>query len=195
MTTPPLDPAAGPGRARVEQFLDYLESVHGRTRRIVALIPAEELEWAPAPGKFSFGDLVRHLAGIERWMYAETVHGRPSRYAGHGRELADGLEATLAYYDRLHAESRALFAALDDAALDRRSQTPAGVPITTWKWLRAMIEHEAHHRGQLYLMLGLRGVPTPPIYGLTSEEVRARSQADGDAPDAPDVPNDPSPIA
>jgi len=24
-------------------------------------------------------------------------------------------------------------------------------------------------------MLGLRGVPTPPLYGLTSEEVRARS--------------------
>jgi len=38
-----------------------------------------------------------------------------------------------------------------------------------------MVEHEAHHRGQLYLMLGLLGVPTPPIFGLTEEEVRARS--------------------
>jgi uncharacterized damage-inducible protein DinB len=37
------------------------------------------------------------------------------------------------------------------------------------------VEHEAHHRGQIYLMLGMRGVPTPPIFGLTSEEVRARS--------------------
>ena len=51
--------------------------------------------------------------------------------------------------------------------------TPAGTPITVGKWLRAMIEHEAHHRGQLYFILGLRGVPTPPIYGLTSEEVQA----------------------
>ena len=168
------------GRARVEQFLDYLGSVHGRTRRVVTLIPPDALEWAPAPGKFTFGDLVRHLAGIERWMYAETVHGRPSRYQGHGRDLADGPAATLAYYDRLHAESRALFAALDDAALDRRATTPAGAPITTWKWLRAMLEHEAHHRGQLYLMLALRDVATPPLYGLTSEEVRARSQADGE---------------
>jgi uncharacterized damage-inducible protein DinB len=53
--------------------------------------------------------------------------------------------------------------------------TPAGAPITTWKWLRAMVEHEAHHRGQLYLLLGLRGIATPPIYGLTEEEVQARS--------------------
>jgi len=53
--------------------------------------------------------------------------------------------------------------------------TPAGTQMTTWKWLGAMLEHEAHHRGQVYMMLGLRGVATPPIYGLTEEEVLARS--------------------
>jgi len=105
------------------------------------------------------------------------VQGRPSRYPGHGRELADGYDAVLAYYDRLHEESRAIFAGLSAEALAGKCTTPAGTPITTWKWLRAMVEHEAHHRGQLYLMLALRGVPTPPIYGLTSEEVRARSDA------------------
>jgi uncharacterized damage-inducible protein DinB len=142
---------------------------------VVLCIPPEDLEWAPAPGKFSFGDLVRHLAGIERFMYGETVLGRPSRYPGHGRELADGYADVLAYYDRLHEESRAIFARLDADALRAKCVTPAGTPITVWKWLRAMFEHEAHHRGQLYLMLALRDVPTPPLYGLTSEEVRARS--------------------
>jgi uncharacterized damage-inducible protein DinB len=159
----------------LETFLDYLKSVHGRTRRIVECIPPADLEWAPAPGKFSFGDVVRHLAAIERWMYGETVRGKPSRYAGHGRDLADGYDAVLTYYDRLHEESRAIFAGLTDAQLAGKCTTPAGTPITTWKWLRAMIEHEAHHRGQLYLMLGMRGVKTPPIYGLTSEEVAARA--------------------
>lgn len=42
---------------------------------------------------------------------------------------------------------------------------------------RAVLEHEAHHRGQLYFILGLRGISTPPIFGLTSEEVYARSRA------------------
>lgn len=156
-------------------FLDYLGSVHGRTRRIIERIPPQDIEWAPAPGKFTFGDIVRHLAAIERWMYGETVQGRPSRYRGCGRDLADGFDGVLAYYDALHAESRAIFAALSPEQLNGKCTTPAGTPITTWKWLRAMLEHEAHHRGQLYLMLGLRGVATPPIYGLTSEEVIARS--------------------
>ena len=156
-------------------FLDYLDAVHARTRRVVLRIPPEHLETPPAPGRWTPGDLVRHLAGIERWMYAETVQGRPSRYPGHGRDLAEGSDAVLALYDAWHAESRAVFAALSPEDLQRRSTTPAGAAITTWKWLRLMLEHEAHHRGQLYLQLNLLGVPTPPIYGLTEEEVRARS--------------------
>ena len=156
-------------------FLDYVENVHARTRRIVACIPADALEWVPGPGRWSAGDQVRHLAAIERWMYAETASGRPSRYAGHGREFADGLPTVLAYYDTLHDEARAVFAALTPAQWTGRVTTPAGVPITTWKWLRAMVEHEAHHRGQLYFTLGLLGVPTPPIFGLSEPELLARS--------------------
>jgi len=159
----------------VAQFLEYWTSLRGRTRRVVACIPPDRLEWTYKTGAFTLGDLVRHLAAIERYMYAETVAGRPSRYAGCGRELADGYEEVLAYFDRLDAEAKVIFGSLSDADLARKCQTPAGVAITTWKWLRAMVEHEAHHRGQIYLMLAMLAVPTPPLFGLTSEEVRARS--------------------
>ena len=102
------------------------------------------------------------------------------RYLGEIAEAVGQIEdyntsQTKSLYDRLHEDSRAIFAALTPAMLAAKSTTPAGTPITTWKWLRAMLEHEAHHRGQLYLMLGMRGVARPPIYGLTSEEVRERS--------------------
>jgi uncharacterized damage-inducible protein DinB len=159
-----------------QTFLSYLDTTHSRTRRVIERIPAADLEWAPAPGKFSFGDLVRHLACIERYMYAETVQGRSSRYSSHGRDLADGLTDVLAFYDERHAESRQIFASLTPEQLDAKCLTPAGTPITTWKWLRAMFEHEAHHRGQIYLMLALRGVSTTPLFGLTSEQVASASK-------------------
>lgn len=156
-------------------FADYWDNFRGRTRRVVALIPPAQVEWAPAEGRWTLGDIVRHLAGIERDMYGENVQGHPSRYPGHGTELAGGLPAVLAYHDRKHAEALDIFRALTPEQLAGKCTTPAGTPITTKKWLRAMVEHEAHHRGQLYLMLGLLGVATPPIFGLTEEEVRARS--------------------
>jgi uncharacterized damage-inducible protein DinB len=76
----------------------------------------------------------------------------------------------------MHEEAMALFATLDDQRLAARCTTPGGAAMPVWKWLRSMVEHEAHHRGQLYLHLALLGVPTPPLYGLTSEEVKARSE-------------------
>lgn len=157
------------------EFVDYFRGVRERTRRVIDVVPDERFDWAPAAGRWSFADLVRHLGAIERFMFAENVAGRPSRYPGHGRELADGRAAVLARFDAWHEESLAIFAALTPADLARRCTTPAGIEITTWKWLRAMVEHEVHHRGQIYLMLGLLGVATPPIYGLTSEQVHARS--------------------
>jgi uncharacterized damage-inducible protein DinB len=159
----------------ISQFLEYWTSLRGRTRRVVTCIPPDQLEWTHRPGAFTLGDLVRHLATIERYMFAETIAGRPSRYPGCGRDLADGYDPVLAYFDRLDAESLTIIGALTDTDLTRKCQTPAGISMTTWKWLRAMCEHEAHHRGQIYLMLGMLDVATPPLYGLTSEEVRARS--------------------
>ena len=118
-------------------FLEYYERVRGRTSRVVDRIPAERLDWTWREGKFTLGDLVRHIAAIERYMYAENVKGKPSRYPGHGRELADGLPAVRAFFDRTHAESVAIFAKLTDADLAGKSVTPAGAAITTSKWLRA----------------------------------------------------------
>ncbi|HEY4218587.1 MAG TPA: DinB family protein [Gemmatimonadaceae bacterium] len=162
---------------RVGPFLDYLDRIHERTRRVIDCVGEDDLEWRPAPGRFTAGELIRHLAGIERYMYAETVHGRPMRYPGHDSSLAEGVEATSRYYDRLHVEARALFAELTDARLSEKCLTPPGTPITVSKWLRAMVEHEAHHRGQIYFILGVRGVATPPIFGLTVEQLTAFSTA------------------
>jgi uncharacterized damage-inducible protein DinB len=165
------------GTARAAELCDYFEKVRGRTRRVADCIPPERVEWTWAPGKFTLGDILRHLAGIERDMYAENALGRPSRYAGHGREHADGLEAVRSYLERCHTESMEIFRGLSDEDLDRLCETPGGAKLPVGKWLRLMIEHEIHHRGQLYMALGLLGVPTPPIYGLTSEQVRERSLA------------------
>ena len=156
-------------------FVAYWRGIRQRTERVLDVVPAEHFDWRPAPGRFSFADTTRHLGAIERWMFAENVSGRPSRYPGHGAELADGMEEVRAYLRRMHEEAVAIFGALRAEDLEARCMTPAGAAMRAWKWLRAMVEHEVHHRGQIYGMLGLLGVPTPPLYGLTSEQVRERS--------------------
>ncbi len=159
----------------LDLFLDYLDKVHQRTMRVARCIPPDKLDWTCREGKFSLGDLARHIATINRYMFAETIQGKPSRYAGCGKELADGYEDVLMFMERLHRESVEIFSRLSNEDLNRKCATPDGASITVWKWLRAMVEHEIHHRGQIYIYLAILGVPTPPLYGLTSEQVRERS--------------------
>ena len=157
-------------------FLRYFESVRRRTRAVATLVPEDQMDWSPGEGRFSPADLIRHLAAAERWMWAENACLRPSRYPGHGPELADGKEEVLAYLDRMHAETVEILGRLSADDLEKRCTTPGGADMRVWKWLRLMIEHEVHHRGQLYALLARMGVETPPLYGLTEPEVKARSE-------------------
>ena len=158
-------------------FLKYFDNIRERTMRVALCVPPDKIDWTYASGKFTLGDLLRHLAVTERYMFAENIQNHDSRYTSHGPEFAADYESVIDLMRRLHAESMAIFAKLTDEDLLRKCKTPGGSDIQIAKWLRAMVEHEVHHRGKIYLYLGMLGVPTPPLYGLTSEEVRSRSRA------------------
>ncbi len=158
----------------ITSFLDYFERVRERTLRLIQVIPEDAMDISYKPGKFTIADMIRHIAATERYMFAENAAGMPSSYHGCGKELADGRQTVLAYVAEMHRQSVAIFKKLDKDALQRKCVTPGG-EITTWKWLRAMVEHEIHHRGELYICLNLLDIATPPIFGLTEEEVQERS--------------------
>lgn len=160
----------------IDPFLEYFDKIRHRTLRVIACIPPNRIEWTYQEGKFTLGDLVRHLAAIERYMYAENARFQPSRYAGCGRELAEGYDNVVQFMNRLHAESMDIFRGLTPADLQKKCRTPGGVDITLWKWLRAMIEHEVHHRGQIYIYLAMLNVETPPLYGMTAEQVQGSNR-------------------
>jgi len=160
----------------LESFLDYFEKIHARTGRIIECIPRDKIDWTYESGKFTLGDLVRHLTTIERFLYAENAQFKTSTYPGHSKELAPSYDDVMNYYQEKHRESMEIFKKLTPEQLHAKCELPNGTSITLWKWLRAMVEHEIHHRGQIYLYLAMLNVPTPPLYGLTSEQVFEKSR-------------------
>ena len=159
----------------IKLFLNYYTKIKNRTKRLFDYIPNDKIEWTYQSGKFTIGDIIRHLANIERMMYAENVQHLPSLYNGCGINYAEGYENVIKFYNEQHLASMAIFSKLSNVDLLKKCKTPAGIEITIWKWMRAMVEHEVHHRGQLYIYLGMLNIETPPIYGLTSEEVIEKS--------------------
>src|SRR3954453_21778339 len=122
----------------MDSFLKHFNNIRQRTRRVVDCIPSDQVEWAPRDGMFTLGDLVRHIAVTERYVWAETVNNRPSRYISHGPELAAGKENVVSLLDRLHDESLALFRSVPAEAMNASCTTLIGAKLVTWKWLQLM---------------------------------------------------------
>ena len=84
------------------------------------------MDWTYMPGKFTFADIIRHLATIERYMYAETVQGKTSSYPGYAATLQENGESAIEFMDRLDKESIEIFKSLTDEDLRKKCTTPAG---------------------------------------------------------------------
>jgi uncharacterized damage-inducible protein DinB len=155
----------------IDSFLSYYERTREATNRIIQVIPHDKLDWSYMPGKFTIADLVRHLAAIERNIFAEVASGGPPSYKGCGKELADGYENIIAYYNEMHNQSIQIFKSLSDADLSKKINALNGKEVEIGNFLRALIVHEIHHRGALCIYLNLLNVATPPIIGMTEEQV------------------------
>ena len=164
----------------VSEFVRYWRGFRQRTRRTLAVFPEDAGPWRPAAGAFCTADLARHLGRAERDFFVARACSVPPRVAlgadaALGRAETSDLGGALAELDALHGESCAMLEKLGarqgEGALLRRVTTPVGAEISAWKLLRAMCEHEAHHRGQLALYLRMLGVDPPPIFGQKAEAV------------------------
>ena len=79
----------------IGSVLEYFEKIHARTRRVIECIPSDKIDWTRAADRWTFADLIRHLAATERFMFTENALDRPSGYQGHGPALADGYDAAM----------------------------------------------------------------------------------------------------
>lgn len=171
----------------IEQFLHHFRRQRRWTRELVAAIPEEYFDWAPAEGCFGCGDLVRHLmqaevfwrrllvAGVrgeafdpfglqgppeERMRRFRTPNLEASRNPRYGASFAQALER----WEEIQRQTEAELAGIRPEALqEAKIQHPlTGVKAPLWEFLLIMVEHEAHHRGQLSAYLKTLRVDQPP---------------------------------
>ena len=156
---------------KIETFLSYLEKTRRTTLKVIEAIPNDKLDWSYMAGKFTIADLVRHIAAIERNVFAEVAVGNKPNYKGCGKELADGYDNIVVYFNEMHAQSVEIFRSIKDESLKMKIKSLDGSEIELGNFLRALVLHEIHHRAALCIYLNLLGVKTPPILGLMEEQV------------------------
>lgn len=160
----------------VESYIKYLNGIRRRTLTFARAIPADQIEWSPQEDEFSFGDILRHLAAVEKITIYAVVYKRWQAYPGHSPDLAHTLEEIISYLEATHAEAIKLLRALPDSELQQPRTALAGRPLKAWRLLMSIVEHEIHHRSQLASYLTILGVAPPQIFGLEVDDVVAMSK-------------------
>jgi hypothetical protein len=109
----------------VAAFRDYLDGIRRRTLNYVRVLPPDRLDWAPAPGEFTCGDILRRLAAAEQMFVGAVVRQR-WHSPGHTGSAADTLESLVARLAEGHAAALTSLGTLSDAALDEERPTLNG---------------------------------------------------------------------
>lgn len=158
----------------VAAYSNYFEGVRRRTLNYIHAIPPEGLGWAPKPGEFNCGELIRHFGAAEKMFTRVATEGIWS-YPGHSSTGQESLEAAIASLEEDHLEALKRLGSISDEDLFKSQPSINGPPIKVWRWLMALVEHEIHHRSQLAVYLTMMGVEAPHIFGLGVEEIIART--------------------
>ncbi|MBI3817803.1 MAG: DinB family protein [Planctomycetes bacterium] len=154
--------------ASVRESFRNWDAVRQELELVVDMVDAESFDWKPVAHENvkSIGDLMRHLCDSECYWIERVIQGK--EWLRHTRDVWNDPDAllerwkilrrrTLQYLDDLSP------ARLTDTKIDHRGN------IVTIGWiLWHVFEHEAHHRGQIYMILRLRDPSRPSLLGRSS---------------------------
>jgi uncharacterized damage-inducible protein DinB len=128
------------------------------------LITDDQLKFIPADGLWSLGKVVLHIAGCEngwfRYIITREVNDWPEDFASKDYSTVSSVKGLLA---QVHARSQDYLASISREEQQRIIEAPWGskFPVNYAIW--HIIEHEIHHRGEIFLMLGLMGMEAPDV--------------------------------
>ena len=162
-----------------EALLVELAMETAATRKVLARVPEDKLDWKPADKSMTMGRLATHLAENPSWgVHTLTMDELDINPPGGEPYKPVELGSVAEIVELFDANVAKLMATLEATSDDefRRPWTlkNAGEEIFTEPKigvLRGMVmNHSIHHRGQLSVYLRLNGVPLPAIYGPSADE-------------------------
>ena len=156
-------------------FLEELLKEAETTRKMLARVPNEQLDWAPHPKSMTLRRLVTHIAEIPGWpamaLETEGLDFASNPYAVTPKE---NIEEAIRFFEESLAKGKAALekATDQDLAADWTLRNGEYVINVTPKKdvVRMSLSQTIHHRAQLGVFLRLLDVTIPGSYGPSADE-------------------------
>jgi uncharacterized damage-inducible protein DinB len=158
----------------LEAFAKQLQVEATATRNILALVPADKLDWQPHTKSMTMRALATHVAELPSWvkvtLTTDELDFETSPYDPPA--LATGAEFVACFNSYLEEALTSLGQAkeedLDKTWIMRSGET---IYTTSTKYgvLQMSVSQIIHHRAQLGVYLRLLDIPLPGSYGPTAD--------------------------
>jgi uncharacterized damage-inducible protein DinB len=161
----------------VERLFETFNIETWLTRKILAVIPQDKLDWRPHEKSMALGMLAEHTSKM--LILARYVLQNPELDVSRTPPPHMNLELTsvkdiLKEFDTLTDECRTLIEDMTELDANHRWSFRMGEKVFL-KQLRpdainmAVLLHMSHHRGQISVYLRLLDIPVPPLYGPSAD--------------------------
>lgn len=147
-----------------KEMLHYWSDVRKGLIQALDQFSDDELHFRPHERLWSLGEVARHIAGAENGWFGHVVWRKYPEWPPESMHAeTPTIESIQALLAEVHAQTEAYLAPLSDADLEQTVQAPWGNAFPLKFVLWHVLEHEIHHRGEIFLMLGLLGREAPDV--------------------------------
>jgi uncharacterized damage-inducible protein DinB len=162
--------------AMVQALMAELEHEGAGTRRIIAAVPDEHLDFRPHEKSWTARELIGHLIEIPGWIPETLTLPEWDMAAEDFKLVVHGSVAeALAAWDENMTKALSTLTSTPDEALSQVWSLKSGervfFELPRAQVMRSFIlNHLIHHRAQLGMYLRLLNVPVPALYGNSADD-------------------------
>ena len=155
---------------------NFIRQFHGQRRRtqwVVDALPEEKANWRPWPGEPSPSEIICRI-GAGHLMYTTAIAHNYWAIDDYEIVAEKGWTAAVEYFQTTTESAIEILRQQPNSVLEAKRRRPDddNIPVSAWRYLIAMFDHEISHRAQLSSYLMLLNVRRPQMGGVSIEAVR-----------------------
>lgn len=141
-------------------LIAFLEEVHKTNLECLKLCPEDKLKFTALKGTYTLADLLKHMYANQRFYNQTAISGRMdvADYKAFMAKKFDKKEDLKKFMQETFSETKKILRQKD--ILSKKVSTIVGVRSIENLYI-GELEHQFHHRGQIYTYLRLLGIKPP----------------------------------
>lgn len=159
------------GVASISDFLDWFKEESNGTSKVLGGITDKALAQEVASGHRNLGRVAWHIVTTYPDMAGKM--GIKTEAPSETEPIPKSASDIKAAYDKAAAELLEFVEANWSDGMLNDELEMYGVKFSRGKWLRSFVIHEAHHRGQMTVLMRQAGLEVPGVYGPSRDEWKA----------------------